>query len=118
MKEKYPGAFVMAHPECTEEVLSHADFTGSTSAMITFARTSSHREFLVGTESGILHRLQKENPEKIFHLLSERLVCPDMKLTTLEKVRWSLQDMKHQITVPAGIARRALKSIEKMLALS
>jgi len=118
MKEKYPGAFMMAHPECTEDVLSHADFTGSTSAMITFARTSPHREFLVGTESGILHGLQKENPEKTFHLLSEKLVCPDMKLTTMEKVLRSLQDMKHRVTVPPEIAERALTTIEKMLALS
>jgi quinolinate synthase len=117
MKEKFPAAHVMAHPECTSEVLAHCDFIGSTSALLDHARISPHSEFLVGTESGILHRLGRENPGKSFHLLSERLVCPTMKLTALEKVLWSLQEMRHRITVPEEIRERALKCIERMLAL-
>jgi quinolinate synthase len=117
MKKKYPDSLVMAHPECTPDVLAHCDFIDSTSAMLKYAHASPHREFLVGTEKGILHRLRKENPGKSFHLLSEKLVCPTMKLTTLEKVLRALQDMKHQITVAEDIRKDALRCIEKMLAL-
>lgn len=118
MKEKYPGAHVMAHPECTGDVLKHCDFIGSTSAMLRHARESSFNEILVGTERGILHRLQKDSPGKIFHLLTERLTCPNMKLTTLEKVLWALQDMRHRIAVPEDIRSRALTCIEMMLEFS
>lgn len=115
MKEKYPDAHVMAHPECTEDVLKLCDFVGSTTAILRHAKESTHKLFLVGTEEGILHRLKKDNPQKTFHLLTDRLVCPNMKLTTLKKILWSLEDMKHQITVPEEIRARALSSIEKML---
>ncbi|MGV8123260.1 MAG: quinolinate synthase NadA [Candidatus Xenobiia bacterium LiM19] len=118
MKEKYPDSFVMAHPECTEGVLRHSDFIGSTSQMIQYARTSPCTNFLVGTESGILHRLTKDSPGKTFRLISEKLVCPNMKLTTLEKVLWALEDLKTHITVPEEITRRALGCLEKMMELS
>ncbi|MHC9540608.1 MAG: quinolinate synthase NadA [Vulcanimicrobiota bacterium] len=118
MREKYPDAFVMAHPECTESVLRHTDFIGSTSQMIQYARTSPRTNFLVGTESGILHRLTKDSPQKTFRLLSEKLVCPNMKLTTLEKVLWALEDLKTHITVPEDITMRALGCLEKMMELS
>ncbi len=118
MKEKYPDAVVMAHPECTPSVLRHTDFIGSTSQMIQYARTSSHTHFLVGTESGILHRLTKDSPRKTFRLISEKLVCPNMKLTTLEKVLWALEDLKTHVTVPEEITKRALGCLEKMVELS
>ena len=115
MKEKHPGAHVMAHPECTEDVLKHCDFAGSTSAMLQHGRESEYTEFLVGTEKGILHRLQKDSPHKTFRLLSEELVCSDMKRTTLEKILWSLENMECQITVPKDVRERALACIERMM---
>lgn len=118
MKSAHPEAVVMAHPECREDVLRHADYIGSTSQMIQHAKASSHQSFLVGTENGILHRLDKNSPEKTFRLISEKLVCPDMKLTTLDKVLWSLENLKTHITVPEEISRKALGCLQKMMELS
>jgi len=118
MKAAHPDALVMAHPECREGVLRHADYIGSTSQMIQYAKASSHQSFLVGTESGILYRLAKDSPEKTFRLISDKLVCPNMKLTTLEKVLWALEDLKTHITVPEEISKKALGCLEKMMKLS
>ena len=73
------------------------------------------REFIIGTEIGILHRLKKENPEKSFYPASERAVCPNMKLTTLEKVLWALEEMQYEVTVPPDIIRKAKSSLQIML---
>lgn len=118
MKAAHPEAIVMAHPECREDILRHADYIGSTSQMIQHAKASSHQSFLVGTESGILHRLAKNSPEKTFRLISDKLICPDMKLTTLDKVLWALENLKTHITVPEKISRKALGCLEKMMELS
>jgi len=118
MKAAHPEAIVMAHPECREDILRHADYIGSTSQMIQHAKASSHQSFLVGTESGILHRLAKNSPEKTFRLISKKLICPDMKLTTLDKVLWALENLKTHITVPEKISRKALGCLEKMMELS
>ena len=71
--------------------------------------------FRSGTEPGIIHRLKKEAPGKIFHPISDSVICPNMKRTTLEKVLWALEDMEHQIEVPETIAARARRCIEEML---
>ncbi|MDQ7822680.1 MAG: quinolinate synthase NadA [Candidatus Eremiobacteraeota bacterium] len=115
MKTLHPRAAVMGHPECTGEVLRLCDFVGSTSAMLKYAATSPHDEFLVGTESGILHRLRKDNPGRQFHLLSDRLICPNMKLITLEKILWALRAMEPRITVREEVREKALSTIKKML---
>ena len=85
--------------------------------MIRYVRESPARAFIIGTETGIMHRLQKENPKKHFIPVTDKAVCPNMKLITLEKVLWSLQDMKHLVTVPEDIRIRALTSVERMLAI-
>ena len=112
----HPGAPVLVHPECPKEVRDAADERLSTGGMCAFARTSHAQEFIVGTETGILHRLRQENPGKKFWPAAD-LVCPNMKKTTLEKVRDSLRDMSPVVTVPDDIAARAKRAIDAMLAL-
>ena len=112
----HPGAPVLVHPECPKEVRDAADERLSTGGMCAFARTSPAQEFIVGTETGILHRLRQENPGKKFWPAAE-LVCPNMKKTTLEKVRDCLQDMSPIVTVPEEIAARAKRAIDAMLAV-
>lgn len=114
-KELHPEAEVMVHPECTPSVIGLADEVLSTGGMCRYAQESKGREMIVGTEVGILHRLRKENPGKSFYPASDSAVCPNMKLTTLEKVLWSLQDMKHEIRVPQDIRIKARKAVDKML---
>ena len=88
-----------------------------TGGMIRYARESKVQTIIVGTETGIIHRLRKENPDKTFVPASERAVCPNMKLITLEKVLWSLEEMHHRITVPEDIRVRALGAVQRMLAV-
>lgn len=114
-KELHPEAEVMVHPECTPSVICLADEVLSTGGMCRYAQESEAREMIVGTEVGILHRLRKENPDKSFYPASDSAVCPNMKLTTLEKVLWSLQDMKHEIRVRQDIRIKARKAVDKML---
>lgn len=111
----HPKAKVMVHPECTGEVISLADAVLSTGKMCKYAKESEAKELIVGTEVGIIHRLKKENPEKKFYPASELAVCPNMKKITLEKVLWSLQDLKEVVKVPDEIRKKALRGIEKML---
>jgi quinolinate synthase len=114
-KERYPEAKVIVHPECTVGVTRLADKVLSTGGMLRHAREANEKAFIVGTEIGILHRLKKENPDKTFYPASERAVCPNMKLTTLEKVLWSLEEMHHEVTVPDHIMDQARKSLQRML---
>ncbi|PKN52390.1 MAG: quinolinate synthase [Deltaproteobacteria bacterium HGW-Deltaproteobacteria-13] len=111
----YPGAEVLVHPECPASITSIADKVLSTEGMCRYVQASQANEFIIGTEIGILHRLQKENPGKIFHPVSERASCPNMKLTTLEKVLWSLEEMGFEVTVPPDIMRKARKSLQRMI---
>ena len=113
-RKAHPGAVVMVHPECPADVRAAADRQLSTGGMCRFARESPATEFIVGTELGILHRLQKENPSKHFHQVSDSLICPNMKKTTLESLRDALAENKTRVTVPAGIAVRAARAINAM----
>jgi len=116
-KRQHPGARVLAHPECAPEVLRLADHVSGTSGMFVYARESEAREFIIVTEAGILHRLKKENPGKRFYLASRRLLCPNMKMTTLDSVAMALERMEHQIVVGEEIRVRAARALERMLAL-
>lgn len=116
-RKEHPGVPVMVHPECAKDVRDAADQCLSTGGMCAYAKNSSAQEFIVGTEMGILHRLQKENPEKKFYPVSTALVCPNMKKTTLDKVRDCLRDMTPIVTVPEDIAVRAKRAIDAMLAI-
>ncbi len=112
---EYPRAEVLVHPECRPEVIEMADFVGSTSAILRRARQSKAREFIVGTEEGILYQLYKQNPGKQFYLASPAMVCPNMKRISLEKVLRSLRDLTPQIRVPEEVRQRALRALEAML---
>lgn len=114
----HPGAPVLVHPECTKEVRDAADERLSTGGMCRYARESAAQTILVGTEIGILHRLRKENPGKTFIPVSEALVCPNMKKTTVENLAAALREMKTRVTVPEEIARRAKRAIDAMLAIA
>lgn len=113
----HPNAPVMVHPECSKAVRDAADHLLSTGGMCAFARESDATEFIVGTETGILHRLRMENPGKKFHPVSDGIVCPDMKKTTLENLAACLRDMKHEVVVPEDVASRAKRAIDAMLAV-
>lgn len=116
-KQEHPAAEVIAHPECRPEVLALADKVASTSGMLRYALNSAAREFIVVTEEGLLHQLRRQNPEKEFYLASPRLVCPNMKRITLEKVYRALRDLAPQVTVPENVRERAVQAVERMLAL-
>ncbi len=116
-RHAYPHALVMAHPECRLEVLEMADHVTSTSGMLRFAKASSAKEFVVGTELGLLYRLRRENPGKTFYPLREDMVCPDMKKTTLESIFRALRDTRHVIRVPEEIRVRAKKALDRMLSI-
>jgi quinolinate synthase len=91
-----------------------ADFVGSTSKMCRYAKESPFRQFIVGTEEGLLHRLRKENPGKQFFVAYEGAVCPNMKLTTLDRLYTSLKEEKHLVRVPEQTAKKARKALERM----
>lgn len=114
LKQKYPDAVVMVHPECSREMRREADFVGSTSKMCRYARETPAKTIIVGTEEGLLHRLRKENPEKQFIIAYSDAVCPNMKLMTLDRVYASLKDEKHVVKIPEPIAKKARVALERM----
>jgi quinolinate synthase len=115
LKKKHPHAEVLVHPECRPEVIAQADYALSTDGIINRVPQSLAKEFIIGTELGITHRLKKENPEKIFIPASQQAVCPNMKLITLEKVLWALERMEFRVTVPPNVRERAIHSVNRML---
>ena len=114
LKMQHPDATVMVHPECSSEMRKVADYVGSTSKMCRYAKESSAKDFIVGTEEGILHRLGKENPEKNFYLAYEDAICPNMKLTTLDRLYVALKEEKNVVKVPEAVAKKARASLERM----
>lgn len=114
-RKEHPEALLMAHPECRLEVLESADHVTSTSGMLRFAKASGARQFIVGTETGIIHRLTKENPDKLFYPLRKDMVCPNMKKTTLHSVLRALREMNYLIKVPEDIRVPAKKALDRML---
>jgi quinolinate synthase len=118
VKQTYPDAVFMAHPECRPEVLKLADNVLSTSGMIRYARKSKSSAFIVGTEIGLLYSLQKASPDKDFYPVSKMMECPDMKKITLDDIFRSLEFMEGEVKVPENIRRPALKAVQKMIDLS
>ena len=116
-RKAHPGAPVIVHPECPKNLRDAADHSLSTGQMVAFAAESDSKEFLLGTEIGMLHRLKSDFPDKEFYPVTERAICPNMKKVTAEKVLWSLESMETVIKVDEGIASRALKSLENMVAV-
>lgn len=118
VQKKYPGAPVLAHPECTTAVRAMAALVGSTAQIIEACRTRPEREFIIATENGILHALGKVRPDARFFPVSESLgICPNMKKTSLELIMQALEHNRNEITIPNEIAQRARLPLERMLAL-
>ena len=117
-KAEHPAAKVLVHPECRPEAKKLADAVLSTGGMIRFARETDASEMIIGTEIGIIHRLQKDNPEKKFFAVSEQAVCPRMKLITLDTILWSLQNMTHVIKVPEAVRLKARRAVDRMLEIA
>ncbi len=117
-RAQHPSALVLAHPECRPEVLDMADHVTSTSGMLRFARSSSAKEFIVGTEIGLMHRLTIENPGKAFYPLRRDMLCPNMKKTSLRSILRALKENTYLIKVPEHIRVPAKQALDRMLALA
>lgn len=115
LRQEYPQAKIVVHPECRPEVIALADEVLSTGGMCRYARRERVREMIVGTEMGIIYRLRKENPGKRFIPVSEQAICPNMKLITLEKVLWSLEEMNPEVKVAERIRLGAKAAVDRML---
>ncbi len=123
LKERYPNAKLLAHPECEEVILKMADYIGSTTGLLKYATKSPEKEFIVATESGIIHQMQKDNPDKVFIPAPPNNNCacndcPHMKRNTLEKLYLCIKNGMPEVTVPEDIIKRAVKPIERMLSIS
>jgi quinolinate synthase len=116
-KNEHPGAKVVVHPECRPEVTALADEVLSTSGMVRYAARPDVRELIVGTEVELIHRLYKENPEKNFYAVSDKVTCPNMKRITLEKVMDSLETLTPKVVVPEAIRVKAKAAVDRMLAI-
>ena len=116
-KARHPGVEIVAHPECTENILKRANAIASTSGMIKYCKESEENEFLIATEIGLIHRLRKDVPGKKFYPLSKSAVCPQMKTHTLRKVERALEVERIHVKVPKDIAEKAMIPIERMLSM-
>ena len=123
LKTRNPDALVLAHPECDENILRHADHIGSTTSIIKFANQSNYEKFIIATESGVIHQMEKESPKKTFIPLPTNdgcacNECPHMRLNTIEKMITALETMSPEIILAEELRLQALAPLEKMLALS
>jgi quinolinate synthase len=118
LKQQYSGSVVMVHPECSAEMRKTANFVGSTSRMCRYARETPAKTIIVGTEVGLIHRLQKENPQKQFIIAYKDAICPNMKLTTLDRLYVALKEEKHVVKIPEPVAAKARIALERMFQLS
>jgi len=116
-KAEFPDAVVMAHPECTDPIKASADQVLSTGQMLKYVKTSPAACFIVATEIGIIHALRKENPRANYVPASDKAWCENMKKISLEKVLWSLEDLKYQVSVPKEAAGRARQALDRMIAI-
>lgn len=116
-KRKHPDALLLVHPECVPDVAKHADYVGSTSGIVSFAKKSGAKRFIIGTEISIAEHLQFECPEKEFYTMSKNLICPDMKRTTLMDVYKALNGGGLEITMPDEVIKKASVCIGRMLEL-
>jgi len=117
-KKNYPDAEFIAHPECRPEVLKLADHVCSTQGMFDYAKSSDTKEFIVGTEGGMLYGLKKKNPGKKFYMPTAHLLCANMKLTTLGWVAHSLENLVYEVRVSDDVREKAKKTLERMLEIT
>lgn len=115
IKELHPDAMLLVHPECQPNIVELADFVGSTKQIIDYAKESNNKKFIIGTEMGVLYKLRKDNPGKVFYMMSQGMVCPNMKKTSLKSVYEALSEMKYKIELDEDVRVRAKKSLDRML---
>lgn len=115
MKNKYPDAKIAIHPECRDELLALSDYVGSTSGILDYCRHSEDREFIIATERAIVERLREECPDKEFHLMSTKLVCPNMKKTRLDDLLYTLETLDDEVYMSVEEMASARKPLERML---
>ena len=113
-RKKYPDAEILAHPECHKGVCDLADFVGSTTAIMKYAKDSDKKTFVIATEKGVVDRLKRDFPEKEFVLIKENIICPNMKHNTLEDIYSVLKNENNEILVDEEISKKALNCINKM----
>lgn len=118
IKRKHNNSLVLAHPECNQLVLKHADYIGSTSQIIQFAKENAHQSFIIATEDGVLHKLRNDSPNKEFILANKTLVCPNMKKTTLTDLYNALLHNETKVELDEDTIKKANNALEKMLNLS
>lgn len=111
----HADATVIVHPECRPEVVEMADYVDSTSGIMRLCKELDSREFLIGTEMGLLHRLKKDSPDKTFYLLSPGMVCPNMKMTRVSDIERALLEMRNVIKVDEDIAVKAKQALDRMV---
>jgi quinolinate synthase len=122
MQKKYPEALLLAHPECEEAILERADHIGSTTSIIKAAVSGSARQYLVATEAGVIHQMEKQAPAKEYIPIPTRTgcacnLCPHMRLNTLEKVHGALESLEPEIVMDEALRLKALRPMERMMAL-
>ena len=115
-KREHPNAIFIAHPECRPEVIDLADYVASTSGMLKLAKKLPNKEFIIGTEIGLLYSLSKENPDKRFyHPSPEKMVCSSMKKITLENLFNALENLEFEVTLNEEVIKKAYSAVKKML---
>jgi len=117
MQQLHPAAPVVVHPECPPAVVAMADAVLSTAGILDYVRGSKAKEFIIGTEVGLINVLQQQNPGKKFYLARDDFYCPDMKTITLEKLHRSLRELVTPVEVPAAVSQRARLALERMTAV-
>ena len=117
-KQAHPGALVLTHPECTEDVVEQSDFVGSTSEIIDYATESECAEFLICTETGVIYELREKNPATKFHSVGERQTCPNMKKITADKVVRALETLAPVVELPEQMICDAARPLKRMLELA
>lgn len=118
MKKRYKTSPLLMHPECNPKTLKHADFIGSTFQIIQHVKNSDEPSFIIGTEEGILHQLKKDRPDKTFIMASQKLICKNMKKTTLQHLYDALNEERYTIEIDETIRISAAEALNKMLELS
>ena len=118
MREVYPQAKILAHPECHKSVTDLADYVGSTTGIMKYAMESNAKQFVIATEKGVYDRLKRDCPNKEFYMIKENIICPNMKWHTLEDIYNALEYEQHEIFVDEELAKKALTCVDKMLELS
>ncbi len=114
-KRLHPDALLLVHPECQPEIAKLADFIGSTKQIIDYAKNADNDKFIIGTEMGVLYQLKKDNPHKTFYLMSNGLICPNMKKTSLQSVHDALAYRRYEINLNDDIIKRASLCLDRML---